>query len=72
MPDFLWTFVQFCVSVAAGAFVWFSPDWPPEGSRMAPVIATLITGLLANYIFMFVVTWARFGWKAARSMKMFG
>lgn len=68
----MWTFIQFCVSVAAGAFVWFGGDFDPEGSRLVRPIASLIVGVAANYAFMFVVTWIRFGWKAARSMKLFG
>lgn len=66
----MWTFIQLCVSVAAGSLVWFA-EWPEDGSRLAPVFATLIVGVGANYLFMFVVTWIRFGWKAARSVKMF-
>jgi hypothetical protein len=67
----MWTFLQFCVSVAAGAFVWFDPYWIERDLPMPRLWGTIIVGVAAAWLFTFVVTWIRFGWKAARTMRFF-
>jgi hypothetical protein len=67
----VWMIFQFCISVVVGSIVY----WDDE--RLSPhnsgsLLAGLIGGLIAARAVMFLITWVRFGWSAARSMRMSG
>lgn len=65
----VWTAVQFTISVVVGWLWWNSAADHPD--PRIPVWGALIVGVLAAWLFTFLVTWIRFGWKAARSLRMF-
>jgi hypothetical protein len=66
-----WMIFQFCISVTAGSIVYW------DDRRLSPhstgsILAGFIGGLIAARAVMFLITWVRFGWKSARSMRMSG
>jgi len=68
----LWTALQFTVSVVIGClFVWWY-NLEPGYNRKGGILGGFLLGIAANYCLMFLITWARFGWRAARSMRMLG
>jgi hypothetical protein len=66
-----WMIFQFCVSVVVGCAVyWDDQHYAPRSN--GSILAGFIVGLIAARVVMFLITWVRFGWKAARSMRMSG
>ncbi len=67
--EWAWLAFQFTISVIVGCYVF------AHEQRVAPLsrgnlLAGLVCGFLATRAVMFLITWARFGWTAARSMRM--
>ena len=64
--------LQLATSIGAGClFIWWynrDPGYSPRGA----LLGGFLVGLAVNYCMMFAITWVRFGWKAARSMRMLG
>lgn len=52
------------------AFIAARADEGPDSK--APLVVGLIVGFGGSWLVTFLIVWARFGWKAARSMKMGG
>lgn len=64
----MWTFAQFAVACVAGsAFFLFAHDMDNPTARS---LSSVAVGFGASWLVMFLVTWMRFGWKAARGMSM--
>ena len=61
--------IQCGLAVAYGFLVW---SWlhPFPESPKTPVIGALLLGFGGSWATMFLYVWLRFGWQAARSMKM--
>lgn len=59
--------VQCAVSfaLAVPAYLWVPPDNPFER-----LLAALIAGFGGLWLLMFLLTWLRYGWKAARGLTM--
>jgi hypothetical protein len=68
--QWLWMAVQFAVSVGAGCavYAWMMRD--PKVTTGPAVFGGFLVGLVATRAVMFGVTWVRFGWRTARSMRM--
>lgn len=60
--------IQCAISCVIGCFVFvaLSPDPNPK----VPLFGALICGFGGGWLVMFCYVWARYGWKAARSMSM--
>lgn len=65
--------VQFLISTAIGCAV-FAAMYPDlrDVNPKASVIAGLIAGFGGGYLVMFAYVWFRYGWKAAKSLKLDG
>jgi len=64
--------LQFAVSLIAGigAILWDQHLWGPDhGNRVGLNLWGAIVGIFAAYGVTFLIVWARFGWKAARSVR---
>lgn len=66
----LWAAFQFAVAAGIGCAVFLATKDDHNGNLMPPTVGSLICGFLGLWAVMFCVTWLRFGWKAARSMRM--
>lgn len=64
-----WLAFQFTISVVVGCYVYWHEQRTAPTSR-GNLLAGLVCGFLATRAVMFLITWARFGWTAARSMRM--
>lgn len=64
-----WMLFQFAVSVGAGCWVYWD-DIQTMGPNNGALLAGFIAGLVAARLAMFLIVWLRFGWSAARSMRM--
>lgn len=66
-----WMLFQFAVSVIAGCavFAWMRHD--PQVDGKTATFGGFLVGLVAARGAMFFVTWTRFGWHSARSMRMY-
>lgn len=64
--------VQCGLAVVYGSLVFLAmkPDFPD--SSKPPLIGALIAGFAGSWLTMFCYVWIRYGWKAARSMKLYG
>jgi len=62
---------QFCISVAFGSVAYWDCKHV-EPLNTGCTLGGVIVGLIASHAVMFLITWVRFGWKAARSMRMSG
>lgn len=65
-----WMVFQF---VAASVFgcIGFLLNHPHPNSKV-PLLAGLLFGFGGSYALMFLIAWARFGWRSARTMKLDG
>lgn len=65
-----WMIFQYGVSVIAGCltFWWMMQDKLTDAR--AATFGGFLVGLVAARFVMFLITWGRFGWHSARSMKM--
>jgi hypothetical protein len=65
--------LQFGTSIVAGcAFIWWyrlDPEWT---NAQGATLGGFLVGLIAARAVMFAITWARFGWYAARGMQLGG
>ena len=67
---------QFIVSVVSGSWaMWYSDRWDDihglqHGNRLANLLWGLLFGYFAMRAVMFLIIWCRFGWKAARGMRL--
>jgi hypothetical protein len=69
----MWTAFQFTISVLAGSFAiwWDGYLWGTgHGNGIGLTLWGFIVGLSVTRGVMFLITWARFGLPAARSMRM--
>lgn len=64
--------VQCSLAIFYGSVVFLAmlPDFPD--SSKPPLVGGLIAGFAGSWLTMFLYAWLRYGWKAARSMKMYG
>lgn len=60
---------QCAVAALVGCAVWAGMDGVGAGDRER-TIAAVALGVTASWVGTFVYVWARFGWRAARSMSM--
>lgn len=61
--------LQFTVSVVAGSAAYW---WDTQMTRIGAgsVLWGVIVGLVATQALTFLIVWARFGWRAARSISL--
>lgn len=73
MKERIALFLQFAISTAIGTAVYAAmlPDFKDVNIK-APVFAGLIAGFLGGYLVMFLYVWIRYGWQAAKSLKLDG
>jgi hypothetical protein len=66
-------FAQFLVSTLIGCAV-YAAMYPDLGeiNPKAPLIAGLFFGFVGGWLVMFIYVWLRYGWKAAKSLKLDG
>ncbi len=69
-----WMAFQFTLSVAAGvlAMWWDGYLWGARPGEKGLTLWGFIVGLAVSRAVMFLIVWARYGWAAARSMRMSG
>lgn len=62
------------ILIACPVFLFFKADQAlaEHPDPKVPLFGALICGFVGSWVVMFVYVWVRFGWKAARSMKMYG
>ena len=60
---------QFLMACAFGSAVYLALSPYPENPKV-PLFGGLIAGFGGSYAVTFAVIWARYGWRAARSMRM--
>lgn len=64
----LWRAFQCAVACVVGSIVYLEA-LKEENEKTALVVA-LVAGFGASWLVSFLIVWARFGWKAARGMRM--
>lgn len=71
MKEKLALFAQFAISTGIGCYVFWllGPDHP---NPKVPLFGGLIAGFFGGWGVMFLYVWARYGWRAARSLKWDG
>lgn len=60
-------FLMACVFGCAAFLVIQAEEGP---NSKAPLVGALIAGFGGSWAVTFLIAWARFGWKAARGMRM--
>lgn len=67
----VWMTLQFTVSVVAGSTAFW---WDTQLTRIGEgsVLWGVIVGLIAARAMTFLIVWAQFGWRAARSISLSG
>ena len=68
----MWIAFQFVVSVAAGvaAMWWDDHLWHQGTHNVGLILFAAIFGFFVARSLTFLLVWARYGWAAARSMRM--
>lgn len=72
----MWMAFQLALGIGSGSwYMWFCDHYDDlhgmsHGSRRASVLGGFIFGLLVTKAVMFLIVWCRFGWKAARGMRL--
>lgn len=61
--------VQFLIAFAIGSVVYLY-TLADDGTMQEAVFGALITGYFGMKAIMFIYVWVRFGWSAARSMRL--
>lgn len=69
MREKLWLAAQFGLTCLLGAIVFL--NYPPTDNPKERLLAAVIVGIGGVWTLMFLWTWARYGWSAARSMSFF-
>lgn len=64
--------VQCGLSIFYGSIVFLAMREDFPDSSKPPLIGALIAGFAGSWLTMFCYVWVRYGWKAARTMKMDG
>jgi len=64
--------LQFAISVVVGTLVYIDAQLTPSDNPKADLAVGFLAGVAAAWLFTFCWVWARFGWKAARTMRWFG
>lgn len=62
---------QFAIACAWGILGYWWAWIPNDSNPKVPLFSALLAGFFGLKLTMFLYLWVRFGWKAARSMKMF-
>lgn len=63
-----WRITQFLMACVFGSVVYL--QMIKEESPTAALFGALIAGFGGSWLVTFLIAWWRFGWKAARSMRM--
>lgn len=64
----MWSLIQFGLSCAYGGVVYLALADDPN--PRVPLYGGLMAGFAGAWLTMFLLAWLRFGWQAARSMRM--
>ena len=64
-----WMIAQCSIAIVIGSFVFLELS-AIHANPKTPFFGGLICGFVGSWAVMFLYIWARYGWKAARSMSM--
>lgn len=71
MPSLAATLLQIAIASSIGGFVGYSMLEDGENQSTA-IFGALVAGFGGTWLLNFIYVWIRYGWKAARSMRMYG
>ncbi len=68
----MWLAFQFAISVVAGSFAiwWDGYLWHRDPHNLGLTLWGVLVGFAVTRSVMFLIVWTRYGWTAARSMRM--